>query len=106
MEQHGQHYSKNKTIKINYLQKTVMEKPTKLQETELQELRNFQTQSEKLIAQLGQLSFRKLQIEKEEEYLKQTFEQIITAEVELSKKLKETYGDIQIDLKEGDIIYS
>ena len=83
-----------------------MEKPTKLQETELQELRNFQTQSEKLIAQLGQLSFRKLQIEKEEEYLKQTFEQIITAEVELSKKLKETYGDIQIDLKEGDIIYS
>ena len=83
-----------------------MEKPTKLQETELQELRNFQNQSEKLIAQLGQLSFKKLQIEKEEEYLKQTFEQIISAEVELSKKLKETYGDVQIDLKEGDIIYS
>jgi hypothetical protein len=83
-----------------------MEKPTKLQETELQELRNFQTQSEKLIGQLGQLSFRKLQIEKEEEYLKQAFEQITLAEVELSKKLKEIYGDIQIDLKEGDIIYS
>jgi predicted transcriptional regulator len=83
-----------------------MEKPTKLQETELQELRNFQNQSEKLIAQLGQLSFRKLQIEKEEEYLKQAFEQITSAEVELSKKLKETYGDVQIDLKEGDIIYS
>jgi len=83
-----------------------MEKPTKLQETELQELRNFQTQSEKLIGQLGQLSFRKLQIEKEEEYLKQAFEQITLDEVELSKKLKEIYGDIQIDLKEGDIIYS
>ena len=83
-----------------------MEKPTKLQETELQELRNFQNQSESLIAQLGQLSFKKLQIEKEEQYLKQTFEQIVTAEIELSKKLKETYGDIQIDLKEGDIIYS
>ena len=83
-----------------------MEKPTKLQETELQELRNFQNQSESLIAQLGQLSFRKLQIEKEEEYLKQAFEQITSAEVELSKKLKETYGDVQIDLKEGDIIYS
>jgi hypothetical protein len=83
-----------------------MEKPTKLQETELQELKNFQFKSEELIAQLGQLSFRKLQIEKEEQYLKQTFEQIIAAEVELSKKLKETYGDVQIDLKEGDIIYS
>ena len=83
-----------------------MEKPTKLQETELQELRDFQNQSESLIAQLGQLSFRKLQIEKEEQYLKQAFEQIVSAETELSKKLKETYGDIQIDLKEGDIIYS
>jgi len=83
-----------------------MEKPTKLQETELQELRNFQNQSEKLIEQLGQLSFRKLQLEKEEQYLKQSFEQITLAEVELSKKLKETYGDVQIDLKEGDIIYS
>jgi uncharacterized protein HemY len=83
-----------------------MEKPTKLQETELQELRDFQSQSELLIAQLGQLSFRKLQIEKEEQYLKQAFEQVTSAEVELSKKLKETYGDIQIDLKEGNIIYS
>jgi hypothetical protein len=83
-----------------------MEKPTKLQETELQELRDFQNQSELLIAQLGQLSFKKLQNEKEEQYLKQVFEQITSAEVELSKKLKEIYGDVQIDLKEGDIIYS
>jgi len=83
-----------------------MEKPTKLQETELQELKDFQNQSEVLIAKLGQLSFRKLQIEKEEEYLKSQYEQLTTTEVKLSKKLKETYGDVQIDLKEGDIIYS
>jgi orotidine-5'-phosphate decarboxylase len=83
-----------------------MEKPTKLQETELQELRNFQTQSEKLIEQLGQLSFKKLQVEKEEQYLKTQYEQLTSKEIELSKKLKETYGDVQIDLKEGDIIYS
>ena len=83
-----------------------MEKPTKLQETELQELKDFQKQSEVLIAQLGQLSFKKLQIETEEEYLKSQYEQLTTIEVELSKKLKETYGDIQIDLKEGDIVYS
>lgn len=83
-----------------------MEKPTKLQETELQELKDFQKQSEVLIAQLGQLSFKKLQIEKEEEYLKSQYEQLTTIEVELSKKLKETYGDVQIDLKEGDIVYS
>lgn len=83
-----------------------MEKPTKLQETELQELKDFQKQSEVLIAQLGQLSFKKLQIETEEEYLKSQYEQLTATEVELSKKLKETYGNVQIDLKEGDIIYS
>ena len=83
-----------------------MIKPTKLQETELQELQDFQAQSEALIAQLGQIGFRKLQLEKEEQYLKQVFDQILTAENELSKKLKETYGDIQIDLKTGEITYS
>jgi hypothetical protein len=83
-----------------------MIKPTKLQETELQELKDFQTQSETLIAQLGQLGFKKLQIESEEQFLKQQYTQIITSEAELSKKLKETYGDVQIDLKTGEIIYS
>jgi hypothetical protein len=82
-----------------------MIKPTKLQETELQELKDFQTQSETLIAQLGQLGFKKLQIESEEQFLKQQYTQIITSEVELSKKLKETYGDISIDLKTGEITY-
>jgi len=82
-----------------------MIKPTKLQETELQELQDFQAQSEALIAQLGQVGFRKLQLEKEEQYLKQVFDQILTAENELSKKLKETYGDVQIDLKTGEITY-
>lgn len=82
-----------------------MIKPTKLQETELQELQNFQAQSEALIAQLGQIGFRKLQLEKEEQYLKQLFDQILTAENELSKKLKEAYGDVQIDLKTGEITY-
>jgi hypothetical protein len=82
-----------------------MIKPTKLQETELKELQDFQTQSENLIAQLGQLGFKKLQIEKEEQYLKQLFEQTISSENELSKRLKETYGDISIDLKTGEITY-
>jgi hypothetical protein len=94
------------TIRLNLNKNNVMIKPTKLQETELQELQNFQAQSEALIAQLGQIGFRKLQLEKDEQYLKQVFDQTLTAENELSKKLKETYGDIQIDLKTGEIIYS
>jgi predicted transcriptional regulator len=83
-----------------------MIKSTKLQETELQELKDFQTQSETLIAQLGQLGFKKLQIEREEQFLKQQYTQIISSEAELSKRLKETYGDVSIDLKTGEITYS
>jgi len=82
-----------------------MIKPTKLQEIELQELQDFQAKSEALIAQLGQIGFRKLQLEKDEQYLKQVFDQTLTAENELSKKLKEAYGDVQIDLKTGEITY-
>jgi hypothetical protein len=82
-----------------------MIKPTKLTEQELQELQNFQTQSETLIAQLGQIGFKKLQLERDEHYLKQAFDQVINAEDKLSKKLKETYGDVQIDLKTGEITY-
>ena len=82
-----------------------MIKSTKLQETELQELKDFQTQSETLIAQLGQLGFKKFQIEREEQFLKQQYTQIISSEAELSKRLKETYGDVSIDLKTGEITY-
>ena len=82
-----------------------MIKPTKLQETELQEIKDFQFKSENLIAQLGQLTFKKFQLEKEEQFLKKQYEQITSAEVELSKKLKEAYGDVSIDLQTGKITY-
>jgi hypothetical protein len=83
-----------------------MIKSTKLQETELQEIKDFQTQSESLMVQLGQLAFKKLQLETQEQFLKQQYNKIISAEVELSKKLKETYGDVSIDLQTGEITYS
>jgi len=82
-----------------------MIKPTKLEEQELKDLIDFQERSETLIGRLGQLQFKKLQIEKEEEYLKQQYEQIVSSEIEISSKLKEKYGDINIDIKTGDITY-
>jgi hypothetical protein len=82
-----------------------MIKPTKLQDTELQELKDFQSKSENLIAQLGQLTFKKFQLEKEEQFLKKQYNQITSAEIELSKKLKETYGDVSINLQTGEITY-
>jgi len=80
-------------------------KPTKLTEEELKRLQNFQQNSEVLIAQLGQLSFQKLQLERNESILKQQYEELIKNETQISTLLKDKYGDVSIDIKTGDITY-
>lgn len=83
-----------------------MEKPTKLEEQELKQLHDFQNESEILISQLGQISFQKLQLEKQENFLKQKFDQLTEEEVLISKNLKEKYGNVNIDIKTGELTYS
>lgn len=83
-----------------------MDKPTKLKEQELKQLHDFQNESEILISQLGQISFQKLQLEKQEEFLKQKFNQLNEEEVLISKNLKEKYGNVNIDIKTGELTYS
>ena len=82
-----------------------MEKQTKLEEQELKQLQDFQQNSEILISQLGQISFQKLQLEKQEEILKQKFNQLSESELQISTELKEKYGDISIDIKTGELTY-
>lgn len=82
-----------------------MEKPKKLQEEELQELQDFQKQSEDLIYLLGQLEIVKLKIEKEDNYLKSQYHNLNNIEKEIVDKIKEKYGNIEIDIKTGEIIY-
>jgi len=82
-----------------------MEKQTKLEEQELKQLQDFQQNSEILISQLGQISFQKLQLEKQEEILKQKFNQLSESELKISTELKEKYGDISIDIKTGELTY-
>lgn len=83
-----------------------MEKPTKLEEKELQQLQDFQKDSETLISQLGQISFQKLQLDKQEEFLKQKFKDLNSLELEISQTLKEKYGNVDINLKTGELTYS
>ena len=83
-----------------------MDKPTKLEEQELKQLQNFQQESEILVSQLGQISFQKLQLEKQEEFLKQKFNELNEEEVLISKNLKEKYGNVNIDIKTGELTYS
>ena len=84
----------------------VMIKPTKLTEQELGQLQNFQEKSEILITKLGQLQFQKLQLEKNENLLKHQYEELIKEEINISTSLKDKYGEVNIDIKTGEITYS
>jgi hypothetical protein len=80
-------------------------KPTHLEKQELKQLQDFQQNSENLIAQLGQLSLQKLQLERAEQQLKQNHEALINEEIQISNLLKEKYGNINLDIKTGAISY-
>ena len=81
-------------------------KKTKITEEELKELENFQQTINTITFQLGQLSLRKLNLESEENNLKNQYSSLLQTEKELGDKLKEKYGDSQIDLKTGELIQS
>ena len=79
-------------------------KKTKITEEELNELENFQQTINTIKFQLGQLSLRKLNLESEENNLKNQYSSLLQTEKKLGDKLKEKYGDSQIDLKTGELI--
>jgi|TARA_Y100000356_G_scaffold130846_1_gene133744 predicted transcriptional regulator len=81
-------------------------KKTKITEEELKELENFQQTINTITFQLGQLSLRKLNLESEENNLKNQYSSLLQTEKELGDRLKEKYGDSQIDLKTGELIQS
>jgi hypothetical protein len=83
-----------------------MEKVTKIQEEELKRLQEFQVKSEQLVSRLGQLEFQKIRIAKDEKFLKEQIDLLEEEEIAISKLIKDTYGNVNIDLKTGDLTYS
>jgi NAD+--asparagine ADP-ribosyltransferase len=79
---------------------------TKITEEELKELENFQQIINTITYQLGQLSLRKLNLRTEENDLKNRYFDLLLTEKKLGDKLKNKYGDSQIDLKTGELIQS
>ena len=79
---------------------------TKITEEELKELENFQQTINTITFQLGQLALKKLNLETEEDILETQYSNLLKTEKELGDRLKEKYGDSQIDLKTGELIQS
>tara|TARA_R110000822_G_scaffold305742_1_gene431643 strand:+ start:1210 stop:1464 length:255 start_codon:yes stop_codon:yes gene_type:complete len=79
---------------------------TKITEDELKELTDFQQSINVITYQLGQIALKRLNLEQEEEVLESQYTKLLQVEKQLGDKLKEKYGDSQIDLKTGEIIQS
>ena len=79
---------------------------TKITEDELKELTDFQQSINTITFQLGQVALRRLNLEQEVEVLEIQYTKLIQVEKQLGDKLKEKYGDSQIDLKTGELTLS
>ena len=78
---------------------------TKVTEEELNQIAKFQESIQEITIKLGQLALKKLNLDKEEEYLEMEYEKLLQEEKQLGDNLKEKYGEAQIDLKTGEIIH-
>ena len=81
-------------------------KQTKITEDELKQLTDFQQSINVITYQLGQVALSRLNLDQEEEVLEAQYTKLLQVEKELGDKLKEKYGDSQIDLKTGEITQS
>lgn len=80
-----------------------IEDNNKVTQEELQGIQDAERKIQDVTYQLGDLQLVKLNVEKNEEALKQKFQSIIDARNVLVSELKDKYGDVSIDKNTGEI---
>lgn len=78
-------------------------KKTKLEDQELQEIKQFQSDFDQLQVLLGQIQLQKFKLDNDELILKSKYNDLLLKEKEIGEKLNNKYGEVQIDLKTGEI---
>jgi hypothetical protein len=81
-----------------------MQKPTKLQQTELQQLKLIQEKNQAILLEFGQIELIKLELESRVENAKAYLKELREEETTLSEFLESTYGKGSIDLDKGEFI--
>ena len=79
----------------------IQDKPVKITDEELQELKQLQQNKQDLIFALGELEYEKLRLDAQKQTLELQFNQVVQGEYEVSQRISEKYGDNKIDLKTG-----
>lgn len=80
-----------------------IEDNNKVTQEELQGIQDAERKIQDVTYQLGDLQLVKLNVEKNEEALKQKFQSIIDERNVLVSELKDKYGDVSIDKNTGEI---
>ena len=80
-----------------------IEDTNKVTQEELQGIQDAERQIQDVTYKLGDLQLVKLNVEKNEESLKEKFQSIIDQRNVLVSELKEKYGDVSIDKNTGEI---
>ena len=80
-----------------------IEDSNKVTQEELQGIQDAERKIQDVTYQLGDLQLVKLNVEKNEEALKQKFQSIIDERNVLVSELKDKYGDVSIDKNTGEI---
>ena len=81
----------------------IQDKPVKITDEELQELKQLQQNKQDLIFALGELEYEKLRLDTQKQILEAQFNKVAQMEFELSQRISEKYGDNKIDLKTGNL---
>ena len=81
-----------------------MQKPTKLQETELQQLKLIQQKNQAILLEFGQIELIKLDIKSRTDNAKAYLKELREEEKTLSQFLEGIYGKGSIDLDKGEFI--
>jgi response regulator RpfG family c-di-GMP phosphodiesterase len=81
-----------------------MEKQTKLQQQELQQLQELQQQEKQIITQLGIIEVEKLNIKIRQREVHNMLAQIQQQSEALAQHLEQIYGKCSIDIDTGEII--
>jgi 3-methyladenine DNA glycosylase Tag len=81
-----------------------MQKPTKLQQTELQQLKLIQEKNQAILLEFGQIELIKLEIESRIDNAKAYLKELREEERTLAEFLESTYGKGSIDLDKGEFI--
>ena len=83
-----------------------IKKQNKLEEQELKDIKDFQSEFDQLQTLLGQIQLQKFKLENDELILKSKYNDLLIKEKELGEQLNDKYGEVQIDLKTGEITES